>query len=161
MTVVQAAPPMPFSYPVTERRIARIENALNGIVGKHLDEALAEENYHEIDQEVEGLAVKGFESRIILPKSKREYINQIIYFQKQAEENAFTEGKIEGRKSNKDYMMIGYVIGVVAATFILVPLIHALKNERNFYYGRFIDSLDVIETLKSAAAGAIGVNTSE
>ena len=114
-----------------ENKVRYLEMQLHNIRRDSLLEQVAEDNYHEID--VEGMEhIKGFESEIILPKSKKEYINRIAYYQTKA---------LEG---TEDKFMFGYFCGAILAVGILLPIITKLTRSRDSYAELYHDAISQI-----------------
>ncbi len=105
-------------------RQERLEDTVGMVIRAENEQFAAEENYHEIDT----IGIKGFESYIVVPKSKKEYVNQISHFQKVGKEIGYENG-----------VNMGIVLGVIAACSVFVPFLISVLRERNAYAEAYSD----------------------
>jgi len=117
-------------------RMEALERRVSHLLEREAGENYNEDSYREID--VAGMEhLKGFESYINLPKSKREYVNRLAYMQ-----NEFKE-KIES--ATNDYFAAGLYIGAGIAMFVVVALLlpkfGQVVKQREIYKSAYLEML--------------------
>ena len=120
-------------------RMEQLERRVSHILEAESRENYNEDSYREID--VAGMEhLKGYESYIHVPKSKREYVNRLAHLQ-----NEFQE-KMES--ATNDYFSAGLYIGAGIAMFmvvaILLPKFGQVVKQREIYKSAYLDALSKI-----------------